>query len=211
MTDEELNEFFEKISPLNEEDYMNIDLDRLVLYGVNVLEENHIEPTYEKTVVVVFKLFPKRFSLVGFSNYPDGKKVHDCLWHCYYKTKMWLSGNVKSGFHLTKKGEYFLEETKKLITGEKKKKNYISKPVSRKEMFFISKLKKSNAFRKFLENYKSNISEDEIREVLISTKQTSKETLFHNLELLINYAESLQEKDVLDFLNFLKSKVGELK
>lgn len=197
--------FLEKLKSL--EGYENIDLDRLTLIGVKMLENNGIEPTYENIVVTIFKLFPKRFSLFGFSHYPDAKRIHDCLWHCTYKTKMWLIGNAKSGFRLTNKGRYILEETEKNLKQKKFDQKYISEPVKRKEWYFINSIKNSSTFQKFLIGKKEEISNHEMRVALKATEKTSDETLFKNLNLLLIYAEKLEEKRVIEFLIFVKEKM----
>jgi hypothetical protein len=188
----------------------NVDLDRLIILAVDKLVKNNIEATFDNVVVTAFKLFPKRFSLTAFPEYPDGKRVHDCLWHCTYKTKMWLVGNAKSGYSLTNKGKYILEEAKKEITGQiKSDKKYVAEPVKRKEWYFITSIKNSSAFKKFLDNKKTEITDDEMLRTLMATNRTSHETLTKNFELLTKYAEKLNEKRVIDFLQFLKEKILE--
>ena len=94
-------------------DYLPMNKDRLVLFAVSFLESKNIEPTFDKTVATVFRLFPKKFSLIGFPEYPDGRTIYYCVYnHCTIGNK-WLFGNVQSAFKVTEKGKYFLDETKK--------------------------------------------------------------------------------------------------
>jgi hypothetical protein len=100
-----------------EEDYLSLDKDNLVLFVVNFLEEENIEPTFDKVVVTVFKLFPKKFCLIDFPEYPDGKLINICAFLRRMKIKGWLWGNAKSGYRVTEKGKCFLDETKKILEG----------------------------------------------------------------------------------------------
>jgi len=96
-----------------EGEYVPIDRDRLILFVVDFLESRNIEPTLDKITVTAFRIFPKKFHLIGFPEYPDGLTIYTCFWLHDTKTKKWLSGSVQSGFKITEKGKYFLEETKK--------------------------------------------------------------------------------------------------
>ena len=206
----QLADFFTNIESFDEQYYMHVDLDRLVIYSVNYLEKNHIEPTYEKIVMTAYRLFPRKFALPGFEKFPDGKRVYDSLGHCTSKDRMWLNGNIKSGFHMTDKGKYFFEETEKLLRGEETKRGYVSTPVKRKETFFILKMKKTPAFKKFANDDADDISEEEVKEALMGTRSTSKETLQKNWDLLMDYAQIQQERRVLLFLKLLKSRLREI-
>ena len=205
----DLKNFFDNIKPFEDQD-INIDLDRLVLFAVSKLEDNDIEPTYDNIVVTTFKLFPKRFSLIGFPNFPDGKRIHDCLWHCTYKTKRWLFGNPKSGYKITRKGKYILEGTKKILRGEIKVTKEYELKAKRKEVFFINLIKKSNAYKKYLKHKTDEITEQEIKEMLRGGIATSKEILKRNLEKYIEYANVIDAVSVKAFLKLIKKEWRQL-
>jgi hypothetical protein len=92
----------------SKDDYLSMDKDRLILISIDHLNSKNIESTFDKLTVATFKLFPKKFSLIGFPEYPDAKTVNDCV-----KTKKRVFGNAQTGYKVTEKGKYFLEETKK--------------------------------------------------------------------------------------------------
>lgn len=190
-------------------DYLSIDKDRLILFVVDYLESKGIEPTFDKVVVAAFKLFPKKFSLIGFPEYPDAKTVNDCVFlHCV-KTKGWILGNAQSGYQLTLKGKYFLDEVRKMLEGEIKiTKKYGTIP-RRKETTFISLLKKTEAYKKFSKNRKDEITISEIFECL-KAPQNSKDIAKKYLEKFFDYAERINDSSAIDFLTFIKKKLGEL-
>ena len=199
-------EFFKNLESVQPDQYQNLDLDRLMLYTVYKLNESNIETTYDNVVIAAFKLFPKRFSLIGFPDYPDGKRVNDALLHCIYKTKKWLAGNAKSGYAITKKGEYFLEETKKILKGEIKLTEKKEDKAKRKEVYFISLLKDTSAYRKFITDRETEIQENEIWDSLRCDKSTSAEVLRQHFDSYLNYADKIEDSEVINFLNYLKEK-----
>ena len=180
--------------------------DRLILFCVNLLECNKIEATFDKVVVASFKLFPKKFSLIGFSEYPDGKKIHDCLFHCTYKPKNWLIGNAQSGYRVTDRGKYFLDETKKIMNGEISLNRKYSGVAKRKEVTFISILKKTTAYKKYQEKKGESLNEAEILEAL-RVNEDSKNLLKKHYDKYMDYANRIEDKEVLSFLKFIKGKV----
>ena len=202
--------FFNRLLPMKKEQYKQINNDRLVLYGVYLLEKKEIEPTFDNVVMAVFKLFPERFSLIGFPHYPDAKRVHDCLWHCTYKTKHWLDGNAKSGFRLSKKGQYILEETFSKMKGKIKVGKVFDTKVKRKEVFFIDWIKKTGAFKKYTNGKGDSISEVEVREFLRVSNEASKDIMRQNLEKYRGYVRKIGDPLVEEFLKFIEGKWGSL-
>jgi len=197
------------LSPLKKIEGINIDNDRLMVYVVNFLHNIKVEPTFDKIVVVAFKLFPERFSLVGFEEYPDAKRVHDCLFHCTYKTKGWLFGNPQSGYKLTKKGNYYLEEAEKIIKEEIKLPKEYKTKVRRKEKNIIDQLKKTEAYKKHLVGEIDNIETEEIKIALRLPKYSSYKDFENNLKKLLGYAKEIKDKLAIDFLEFVnKNKEG---
>ena len=203
----------ERINAIGEfsKDYLSIDKDRLSLFVVNFLQTNGIEPTFDKIVIASFKLFPKKFSLLGFPEYPDALTVHYCLYMHNTKIKGWLSGNVQTGFNLTEKGKYFFEETKKILNFIiKHTKQYGTTP-RRKELTFINLLKKTKAYKKYLQNKKEEITNDEILESLRVTSFNPKERIKKHLEKYIEYSNRINDSESTGFLNFIKKRLGENK
>jgi hypothetical protein len=187
-------------------DYLPIDKDRLVLFVVDYLESKGIEVTFDKVVAASFKLFPKKFSLVGFPEYPDAKTVNDCIFlHCV-KTKGWVSGNAQTGYKITDKGKYFLDEAKKMLEGKIKVTRKYGTIPRRKEFTFINLLKKTEAYKKFSKNKKEEITISEIFECL-KAPQDSKEIAKKHLEKFLEYAERINDSSVIEFLKFIKKRL----
>jgi len=197
-------EFLEKLEPLGEDKYNHINNDRLVVYVVNYLEENNVEPTFEKIVMAAFKLFPKRFSLLGFPEHPDAKTVYYPIMHCSYKKKGWLSGNMQSAFHLTSKGKDVLNEALAVLSGKMPiSKTQPTLPL-RKVRYFLELLESSSAFQKYTTGSTDDISEMEIRIMLRTRKDTPSEVLKQNLNKYVEYASIADRPKAVEFLEYIR-------
>jgi hypothetical protein len=203
-------DFFDNLLPIKKQQYKQINNDRLIVYAVYILEKNGIEATFDSVVVTAFKSFPDRFSLIGFPHYPDAKRVHDCLWHCTYKTKKWLTGNAKSGFRLSEKGRHILAETFDRMEGKIRIGRVFDAKARRKEVFFVDWIKQTGAFQKYMSSEREKISEFEVREFLRVSNDSSKDIIRQNLEKYTEYARKIDDVLVKDFLKYVKRRWGML-
>lgn len=187
-------------------DYLSLDKDRLVLFAVNFLESRKIEPTFDKIVVATFRLFPKKFSLIGFPEYPDGRTIYYCTYNHCTLTKKWLLGNVQSAFEITERGRYFLDETEKMLEGKIKPARSYDIVPRRKEATFVAELKRTNAFRKYASDRKEEITRFEIYEAL-KAPQNKKELALAHLERYSDYANRIGDFQTIEFLEFVQTKM----
>jgi hypothetical protein len=188
---------------MEESQYVKIDKDRLVLYAVHVLEENRIEPTFEKVVAAAFKLFPKTFSLLGFPEYPDSRWIYYSLWHCVYQSKGWLSGSPTSGYHVTLKGKKIVSETLRAFSGRFFADRKVASKQERKEMHFLNLLEKSNAYQKYASGKANDITEMEIRIMLRARKDTPADIIGLNLKKYVEYAKVADRPKIVEFLDHI--------
>lgn len=186
--------------------YIPLDKDRLVLFAVDYLESQKIEPTFDKVVATTYKLFPRKFSLIGFPEYPDGKTIYYCIYNHCTLTRKWLFGNVQSGFKVTERGKYFLEETRKMLEGKIELTRTHQVSPRRKEITFITLLKRTNAYKKYAQGENALVNRSEILEAL-RIPPSSQSLIQTRLAKYIEYANRVNESSILDFLNFAKDKL----
>jgi len=189
-----------------EGNYLSLDKDRLVLFAVGLLESKKIEPTFDKIVVTTFRLFPKKFSLIGFAEYPDGRTIYYCAYNHCTLDKKWLFGNVQSGFKVTERGKYFLDETKKMLEGKILLTRTHQVIARRKETTFITILKKTNAYKKYVQSKKEAIGRAEILEALM-LPPNSKSLIQTHLKKYLEYANRVNDSSVVEFLRFAEDKL----
>ena len=210
MNQKELKNDEDLIREINEYegDYVPLNKDRLVLFAVNFLEERAIEPTFDKIVVATFRLFPRKFSLIGFPEYPDGRTIYYCVYnHCTLNNK-WLVGNVQSAFKVTDRGKYFLDETGKMLEGKIQLARHYEVSPRRKETTFIALLKKTIAYKKYVKGEKDRIYKSEILQAL-RIPPNSKDLVPTRLAKYTEYANRINETSVLEFLKFVRDELRE--
>lgn len=198
------DDFFKKCTPIDEDKYGHIHKDRLVLYATYLLEENKIEPTFEKIVATAFKLFPKRFSLLGFPMYPDARWIYYSLWHCVYPSKGWLSGSTTSGYRVTPKGRRIVSETTGALSGKIYAPKRVARKQKRKEMYFLDLIEKSRAFQKYISGKRDDITETEIRVMLMTRNDTPPEIVALNFKKYLEYANVADRQKIVEFLEYIK-------
>ncbi|MBI1979656.1 MAG: hypothetical protein HYY45_22150 [Deltaproteobacteria bacterium] len=200
MTDKEK---IERLKPLDVAKYQNVDLNHLVMYAVGQLETIAADLSFENVVAASFKLFPKKFSLLGFPLYPDAKRVHDCLFRCTFKANQWLGGKTRQGFVITDRSRTFIKEAEDLLYGLKSKKTRVTSKTRRKE-FLLEEVVSSSAYLKYTRGHGDSISDGDFCFLLQGTLDSSRETLSKNLAVLKRFAGELQQVDILKFLNWLE-------
>jgi hypothetical protein len=95
--------------------YEGIDLDRLVVYAVAKLSGIQQDLSLENIIVASFKLFPKKFSLLGYGEYPDATRVEKSLWRSEGRKRGWVGGMTAHGYSLTEKGRLIASHVNELL------------------------------------------------------------------------------------------------
>lgn len=196
--------FFNHIKEFDKFDYTQFSRDWTMIYVVDFLIKNKIEPLLDEISVASFKLFPRHFSLISFPEYPDVRTVANTLWHCKDKQKEWLIGNDKSGYKLTEKGKVILENfihNRKEF--QRKKREYRSSP-NRKEVFFIELIKNSSDFKNFLKDKNTSFNKKDVKRIAMCTEDASDKIVFLNLANLKEYGRRLDEKEIVKFVEYLE-------
>jgi hypothetical protein len=205
MTDKEK---IEKLTSFDESKYENLDLDHLMMYAMGELERIQVDLSFENATVAAFKLFPKKFSLVGFINYPDSNRVDQCLWRCA-KHRQWLGGKSRQGFIITERSKLVIKECEDMIEkGMSIKKTKTTSQTRRKEALLLE-VESSSAYKKYEQNEGSNINEAELCFLLQGTLDSSHKLLKENLNVLKNYAKTLENRNVVNFLDWVESNFND--
>lgn len=90
------------------EKYANIASNHLVVYAIYSLYKDGDEISAEDIISACFMLFPKKFSLRTYPQWPDsalvGRRLHDC------EKNGWLTARIDTGFKLTALGNKLAEK-----------------------------------------------------------------------------------------------------
>ena len=194
----------EGLKPFPPNLYEGTNLNWLVLYAVGMLAERSIDLSFEHVVVAAFRLFPKKFSLLSYSEYPDAKRVHDALWRCA-KDFQWLLGKTSQGFALTERGWQELELAKQALkSGSLPQKKTFSQ--TRRFEKLLAEVRTAPAYAKYSNGTPNKVSEAECCHVLQGTLDSDRRVLADNLTKLKGMADELGQKDIVVFMDWLEER-----
>ena len=214
--------------------YSKIILNDLVVYSVYYLHKQGSEITSEDIISACFVLFPKRFSMRKYPQYPDSGVVSRRWGDC--KSKGYLKGNATKGFQITARGIKRAEKVEKAL-GKPLKPARVQKPTSspRSAQRVKGKTKKtavaplasipveiihpelkahakkyvrtvemSDAYKNFKKGLPLN--EFDFRSMLLCTMESPPTTLARNLNQFKEYVNIHERKDLSSFLEFCEGK-----
>jgi hypothetical protein len=199
------NKKIEDLIAMEKDRYENIGLDYLTMFTVGELEKMDLNLSLENIVVAAYKLFPDKFSLLGFPKYPDAIRVEKCLWRFISKNKQWLGGKSHQGFYITDRSRVFIQKAHEKIFGDISDKKKIPSKTRRKEKI-LAEIVSTDIFRKYQKNLVNEISYSDFCYILQGTLDTSAEILYGNYIALKNIAEELNNSEIKKFLEFLVTK-----
>lgn len=192
--------------------YKEFPIDDLTIYAISNIFKNRDEFTVERLISECFTLFPEKFGLTRYRQWPDYNRIRLSLSRC--KNKGWVVGNAKSGFKITKFGEdkanrvcLQLKTEEKLPEEKVKKEHYIDSRGKWESM--IRYFKSNNIFHKYLkEREMLDLTENDIRSILLCTLETPIRILRQNLINALEISDQLNEREISNFLLFCAKKIG---
>ncbi|MDX1378528.1 MAG: hypothetical protein R3307_06750 [Anaerolineales bacterium] len=204
----------------NPDVYTKITLNDLVVYSVHYLHNQGSEITSEDIISACFVLFPNRFSLRKYPQWPDSGMVSRRWSDC--KSKGYLRGSATKGFKLTAKGKRRAKKVEKALgkpmkpvraPKSKTKKTAASAQVVHPELKahagkFVRSIRASDAYKNYRK--KKALNEFDFRSLLLCTMESPPTTLARNLEQFKEYVKIYKRKDLLVFLEFCEVKFSHL-
>jgi len=201
------------------ENYSKVTLNDLVVYSVYYLHNQGSEITSEDIVSACFVLFPKRFSMRKYPQYPDSGVVSRRWGDC--KSKGYLRGNATKGFKITAKGIRRAEKIERSL-GKPMKPVHIPKPRTKRSSTaqtvhpelkahagkYVRSIQASDAYRHYRKQQALN--EFDFRSMLLCTMESPPTTLARNMEQFKEYVKIYKRKDLLVFLEFCEVKFSHL-
>jgi hypothetical protein len=204
--------------------YTKIILNDLVVYSVYYLHKQGHDVTSEDIISACFVLFPKRFSMRKYPQYPDSGIVSRRWSDC--KGKGYLRGNASKGFELTARGIKRAEKVEKLL-GEPMKPVRVEKPKVVKPAVpdakreaavhpelkahakkYVRSIEMSDAYKHFKKG--TPLNEFDFRSMLLCTMESPPTTLARNLNQFKEYVNIHNRKDLSSFLEFCENKFSNL-
>lgn len=195
--------------PFAPETYSSIDNNRLAVYAIALLSENDFLASQEAIIVALYLLFPEKFSLVGYKEYPDAERVNRTLLQLGHKYRNWAIGNKQIGYSLNENGRLAWEQTKKLLEEPATIKPVRKKAIRPRTMnpeIHVIEIEETSLFKAYKNGKTDNLSEFAIWELLRAFPYSPKKALRERLRLLTESAKLSKRVDVLEFLTWVKKR-----
>lgn len=104
-----------KVAAKKYEQYADVALTSLTAYSLFWLHEWQMPRTIEAVAILNWRLFPAKFSMVNFAEYPDAFRTNRSLLQMQPKYRNLLTGAATKGFSLNERGMDTAKELIKLI------------------------------------------------------------------------------------------------
>ena len=201
--------------------YSKIILNDLVLYAVYYLHRQGSEIASEDIVSACFLLFPKRFSLQKYPQWPDSAVVSRRWSDC--KSRGYLLGSAIEGFKITARGIRHAEKLERSLGRVRKTtlpvpKLKTKKPASpagtippefkARARKYVRSIEMSDAYKHYRK--KMPINEFDFRSLLLCTMESPPATLSRNLGQFKEYVNIQERRDLLALLEFCEGRFSYL-
>lgn len=198
-------------APYKNEVYENTDLDRLIVYTFLKLQQSNVPLHFDLVTVAAFKLFPGKFAMASFPQYPDTNRTDKAVRRLTDpKRKNWATGNVENGFYLTDLGREIAEEVEYSLSTPKSGSKVIPSGRSRgrSRIDEISDIRNSDLFKQWREGTKA--SPHEFFAFLKATPYTPKHLLSDRVKELNRAATDTQDTEIISFLSSMTDNFSNL-
>jgi len=188
-----------KISQIK--DYSKFNIDELFIYALYHLIQRKKNWSIENLIAECFQLFPKKFGMHLYPQWPDSRRVEKS-WRRCRSDKKWLIGKPGSGFKLTPIGEKIAREIERKLFQHKKvaKKESYRRPRNREDAL-IKYIRQNPVFKRYQENPKEfTLNEMEFRFLLNTTMETPPEVVKGNFQYCLGIAKTVGDREVERFL-----------
>lgn len=166
--------------------------------------------TFENIVVAAYRMFPEKFALEGYPEYPDAARANRALLQLGPKYRNWARGSVQKGFVLTDSGLAEVGRVRDALSGAKPLEHLKPRPRSAPRTLDLSEellsIERSALYAKWSKGALSEGTTLDLLEMLSAYAYTPTRALRDRLAVLENTAKQLGRKDLLEFLEAVHKK-----
>jgi hypothetical protein len=188
--------------------YGSFDLNRLSSFTLHWLQEHRIPTTFENIVVAAFRMFPAKFALEGYSEYPDAARINRALLQLGPKYRNWARGSVQQGFLLTESGLIEVERVREALSGDEPpgpvRPRRAGKPRTMNLSEDVQSIEHSTLFSKWSAGQLAEGTFLELLHMLSAYAYTPHRALRHRLAVLENAATQIGRKDLMEFVQSVR-------
>ena len=167
---------------------------------------------FDYIVATLFRLFPNKFSMATFTQYPDTYRINNAIRRIAgslsdKKKTSWITGSVENGFYINETGREVAKQVKNFIKNPSRHRKAIAKERSRgrSPLYDVKEITDSILFRRW-QNNDLKISNYDVLSFLKAMPYTPKNLLLQYLENLKQSSNTVKNQDVSNFLKWIEEK-----
>lgn len=199
-----MKDIFSTLTPYENNQYDAIDIDRLVVFTAVELEKQGISSTLENITVGAFILFPQKFSITGYPQFPDATRVEKSLWRSKGRTRQWIGGKTSHGYLVTDRSRNIAQQIQNQLSGSVFQSEAKTSSRLRRREKVLQDAMNTPAYEKYINGEREAITESDFCYLLQGTLDSSKDTLKGNIISIKEFSQELDNKEFLKFLNWLE-------
>jgi len=208
-----------KITSKNVTEYSSIPLTSLTAYSIFWLAQWEIPTTLENISIINHQLFPERFSMVGWPQYPDMNRTNRSVLQMRPKYRNFASSasdkgvflnenGIKEAYALTKKfGGPKINNQETTLPPEFRhtsKDHKRSRSIHPEDM--VERIRNSTLYKLFKENNFLEAEAIHLIGLLGVYDHTPSKEKKRKLKELFDHARELEDKEIIDFLELIENK-----
>lgn len=210
---EEMTRPLDAVRAYPEPFYSSIDLNRLASFTIHWLLEHRIPMTFENIVVAAFRMFPTKFALEGYPEYPDAARINRALLQLRPKYRNWARGNVQKGYVLTESGLNEVRRVAEILNSKEAPLTETKRRQTRPRTMDLTRdlgaLVESALFSKWKDRQLDAGSLLELLDMLQAFAYTPTRALRERIATLENAARQVSRDDIIDFLRDVRKRFDE--
>ncbi len=204
--------FIRNIRATDREKYKDVSSrEKLVVYTMKFLEDNNIPLSFNYICVATYKLFPERFHLGEFEEYPHIEMLNRTILHLRPQENNYAKGTAKIGYEITKLGYYIADQVSKELEGGFKKgkgSGIIIDQVKKMPSNTAMKYLNSSIYKKWKESLE--ITEDDFWNLFKTIPYSRIDYIKNEIKELKNFTKSKEDDEKASFVLCLEKKLKEL-
>ncbi len=203
-----------KVHPFAQKQYEKYPLTSLTAYTVYWLKSWSISPSFENVAVLNHRLFPSKFALVGWPQFPDITRTSRSILQMRPKYRNLATSPTDKGVFLTEKGvaeaETLIQAFGPPIFGEAKREVPMNMPVRAERAKrprtihnedLISRVRNSQLFHMYRRNEFDSAAAIDLIALLQVYDHTPSGDKRRKLKELRDAAKDMRDEEVLNFLD----------
>lgn len=211
-----------KIDRKRQQDYSAFSLAHLTAYSIQWLTVWEIPTTYENISVLNARLFPYKFTLAGFPEFPDGMRTNREILHLRPKYRGFATSDPRRGVFLTEKGREAAAKVLDVIAPPTFDGNAVivevvpgsrsvpkGKERTRNPALIISDCKSKLLYRRFKEGRFEETDIVHLLGLVSLYDHTPPSTIRKEVRQLRADAQAIEDADFLEFLNRVEDRFSQ--